>query len=61
MDVWSMHSRTAKSALNLAAARLPYIAGTAWLTKKYLNIDLLKEAIVSRKVCIGVLPKHQRP
>src|SRR5262245_21130927 len=29
--------------LNLAAARLRHIAGTAWSTKRYLNIQLLKE------------------
>jgi hypothetical protein len=27
---------------NLAAARLRHIAGTAWSTKRYLNIELLK-------------------
>jgi putative transposase len=32
-----------QSALNLAAARLRYIAGTAWSTKRYLNIQLLKD------------------
>ena len=32
-----------QSALNLAAARLRHIAGTAWLTKRYLNIELLKD------------------
>jgi putative transposase len=31
------------SALNLAAARLRNIAGTAWSTKRYLNIELLKD------------------
>jgi hypothetical protein len=31
------------SALNLAAARLRHIAGTAWSTKRYLNIELLKD------------------
>ena len=30
-------------ALNLAAARLRHIAGTAWSTKRYLNIELLKD------------------
>jgi hypothetical protein len=30
-----------QSALNLAAARLRHIAGTAWSTKRYLNIELL--------------------
>ena len=32
-----------QSALNLAAARLRHIAGTAWSTKRYLNMKLLKD------------------
>ena|ERR1700730_2655370 len=32
-----------QSALNLAAARMRHIAGTAWSTKRYLNIELLKD------------------
>jgi hypothetical protein len=28
---------------DLAAARLRHIAGTAWSTKRYLNIELLKD------------------
>src|SRR5215831_2109791 len=32
-----------QSALNLAAARLRHIAGMAWSTKRYLNIELLKD------------------
>src|SRR4029078_7988182 len=32
-----------QSALNLAAPRLRHIAGTAWSTKRYLNIELLKD------------------
>jgi hypothetical protein len=32
-----------QSALNLAAARLRHIAGTAWSTKRYLNIELVKD------------------
>jgi transposase-like protein len=32
-----------QSALNLAVARLRHIAGTAWSTKRYLNIELLKD------------------
>jgi transposase-like protein len=32
-----------ESALNLAAARLRHIAGTAWSSKRYLNIELLKD------------------
>jgi putative transposase len=31
------------SALNLAAARLRQIAGTRWSTKRYLNIELLRQ------------------
>jgi transposase-like protein len=32
-----------QSALNLAAARLRHVAGTAWSSKRYLNIALLKD------------------
>jgi len=32
-----------QSALNLVAARLRHIAGTTWSTKRYLNIELLKD------------------
>src|SRR5215831_5414490 len=32
-----------QSALNLAAARLRHIAGTAWSTKRYLNMELLAD------------------
>ena len=32
-----------QSALNLATARLRHIAGTAWSTNRYLNIELLKD------------------
>ena len=32
-----------QSALNLAAARLRHIASTVWSTKRYLNIELLKD------------------
>jgi transposase-like protein len=32
-----------QSALNLAAARLRHIAGTAWSTKRYLKMELLKD------------------
>jgi predicted pyridoxine 5'-phosphate oxidase superfamily flavin-nucleotide-binding protein len=50
-DVRDGHRRTrvvgafpdGQSALNLAAARLRHIAGTAWSTKRYLNIELLKD------------------
>jgi hypothetical protein len=36
-----------QSALNLAAARLRHIAGTAWSTKRYLNIELLKDHLTA--------------
>jgi hypothetical protein len=29
-------------ALNLAASRLRYVAGSDWSTRRYLNMDLLK-------------------
>ena len=32
-----------QSALTFAAARLRHIAGTAWSTKRYLNIELLRD------------------
>jgi len=32
-----------QSALNLAAARLRHIAGTRWSTKRYMNMNLLKQ------------------
>jgi hypothetical protein len=35
--------QTGLSALNLAAARLRHFAGTPWSTKRYLNIELLKD------------------
>ena len=36
-----------QSALNLAAARLRHIAGTEWSTKRYLNMELLKDQQMS--------------
>jgi transposase-like protein len=33
-----------ESALNLAIARLRYVAGCAWSMRRYLNMELLKEA-----------------
>ena len=41
------------SALNLAADRLRHIAGTHWSTKRYLNMQLLKQ----RNVMIGLPTK----
>jgi putative transposase len=36
------------SALMLVAARLRHIAGTRWSSKRYLNMDLLKEMEIER-------------
>jgi hypothetical protein len=44
--VWSAHFRMA--ALSLAAARLRHIAGTAWSTNRYLNIELPEESADER-------------
>ena len=38
-----------QSCLNLAAARLRYIAGTAWSAKRYMNMRPLYQAAHSRK------------
>jgi transposase-like protein len=38
------------SALMLCAARLRHIAGTQWGSKRYLNIDLLKEQELNEKL-----------
>ena len=38
------------SALMLCAARLRHIAGTQWGSKRYLNIDLLKELELNQKL-----------
>ena len=32
-----------KAALNLASARLRHIAGTAWSTRRYLDMELLNK------------------
>jgi putative transposase len=42
-SVLSARSRNGQSAVDLAAAELRHIAGTPWSTKRYLNIELLKE------------------
>jgi putative transposase len=34
---------SSQSALNLAAARLRHVAGTAWSSKRYMNFMLLKK------------------
>jgi putative transposase len=39
-----------KSALMLAAARLRYVMGTRWSSKRYLNMDLLKEQQIEEEV-----------
>lgn len=38
------------SALMLCAARLRHIAGTQWGTKRYLNIDLLREQELNQQL-----------
>jgi len=37
-----------RSCLNLAAARLRYIAGTAWSTKRYMNMRPLYQSQVNQ-------------
>ena len=39
-----------ESALNLAAARLRHIAGTRWSTKRYMNMELLREKTLTAEV-----------
>lgn len=41
------------SALMLVAARLRHIAGTRWSTKRYLNMDLLREMELEKKMAIA--------
>lgn len=41
------------SALMLVAARLRHIAGTRWSSKRYLNMDLLKEMELEKKLAIA--------
>ena len=44
-----------QSALNLAAARLRHIAGTRWSAKRYLNMNLLRQRMLSvRPGTLGV-------
>ena len=39
-----------QSALMLVAARLRHVAGTKWGTKRYLDLDLLREQVLAEKV-----------
>jgi hypothetical protein len=39
-----------QSALNFAAAKLRHIDGTPWSTKRYLNIELLKDQHIRRAI-----------
>jgi choline dehydrogenase-like flavoprotein len=51
-----------QSALNLAAARLRHIAGTAWSTKRYLNIEFVKDQEMTKyrhRVSQGRAPLSQ--
>jgi len=41
------------SALMLVAARLRHIAGTRWSTKRYLNMDLLRELELEKKMAVA--------
>lgn len=41
------------SALMLVAARLRHIAGTKWSTKRYLNMELLREMELEKKMAVG--------
>ena len=41
------------SALMLVAARLCHIAGTRWSTKRYLNMELLKEIEMEKKMAVA--------
>lgn len=41
------------SALMLVAARLRHIAGTRWSTKRYLNMDLLKEQEMEKQMAVA--------
>lgn len=41
------------SALMLVAARLRHIAGTRWSTKRYLNMDLLKELEMEKQMAVA--------
>jgi transposase-like protein len=36
-----------QSALNMAAARLRHIAGTRWSAKRYLNMNLLRQRVLT--------------
>src|SRR5262249_22172488 len=39
-----------QSALHLASARLRHVAGTAWSSKRYLNITLLKDQQITKAI-----------
>ncbi len=41
------------SALMLVAARLRHIAGTRWSTKRYLNMDLLREMELEKQMAVA--------
>lgn len=41
------------SALMLVAARLRHIAGTRWSSKRYLNMDLLREMELEKKMAVA--------
>jgi len=41
------------SALMLVAARLRHIAGTRWSSKRYLNMNLLRELELEKKIAVA--------
>ena len=41
------------SALMLVAARLRHIAGTRWSSKRYLNMELLKEMEIEKDMLVA--------
>ena len=45
--------RAYNSALMLVAARLRHIAGTRWGLKRYLNMDLLREMELEKKMAVA--------
>ena len=45
--------RDDNASLMLVAARLRHIAGTRWSTKRYLNMDLLREMELEKKMAVA--------
>ena len=49
-----------QSALNLAAARLRHIAGTRWSAKRYLNMNLLRQRMLTTQTAYTPAPTAPR-